>query len=700
MTALALASHDGSAVQLAQQEVQDSRLGVLAGAELSDSRARRRTISGDEQPNFDAVPLVPPPPSEAWRAPSRSSSVEPEAVTAAQASPGRRSPASASPRAVDTMQLPPRTSSSASNHSQHLTPLPRSSSSNSLSLPPSNGRSSPASATQKLPRSSSGGLAARSIPGITSSDDQRGSTASASSASGVTSNSSFQDHNYTAAPVPLAPPPSSVSPQQPFSADPSLDLTAGLIQKLYARLEEQGVPGDGWEEGRERSRDGIIHREEVEGGATVRAPKGAVVSETAQLKEDSVLKRVDRYGFFSQSHPAALACQHNRLATLSTAPYLTLPGSKRSSKSSAPPQPTPPPVDPKRMSTASLMPTLSPADIALETKRIDKWADMLTVARRDGGGNAKDWSVGEGWWDGRKSGGGGKYRKLQRRVFKGVPDRWRRAVWGLEMERVAREGGGGGRIPSLEELESEYTRLLEQPSSQDVQIDLDVPRTISGHVLFHTRYGQGQRALFHVLHAFGLHCDDIGGYCQGMGPIAATLLCYFEPERAYAGLVRLFDQYQLRHIFEPGFPGLVESFYVQERLVELLMPDVHKAFTEQYISTSAYATKWYITLFANSVPFATQLRFWDGLLLEGLDFLVITAVAIIWCFQKQFTAPDASFESILSVLSSYFFVESDDALLRWIRKTLRMKDLRNKITGWRKEWKGFVADGSASRKVT
>jgi hypothetical protein len=125
-------------------------------------------------------------------------------------------------------------------------------------------------------------------------------------------------------------------------------------------------------------------------------------------------------------------------------------------------------------------------------------------------------------------------------------------------------------------------------------------------VLFHTRYGQGQRALFHVLHAFGLHCDDIGGYCQGMGPIAATLLCYFEPEvslvlrtvvpfliselmsrfssslrrlqRAYAGLVRLFDQYQLRHIFEPGFPGLVETFYVQERLVELFMPDVHQAF--------------------------------------------------------------------------------------------------------------------------
>lgn len=33
--------------------------------------------------------------------------------------------------------------------------------------------------------------------------------------------------------------------------------------------------------------------------------------------------------------------------------------------------------------------------------------------------------------------------------------------------------------------------LEAKPSEQDVQIDLDVPRTISGHLTFHTRYGHG-----------------------------------------------------------------------------------------------------------------------------------------------------------------------------------------------------------------
>lgn len=53
-------------------------------------------------------------------------------------------------------------------------------------------------------------------------------------------------------------------------------------------------------------------------------------------------------------------------------------------------------------------------------------------------------------------------------------------------------------------------------------------------------------------------------------------------------MVRLFDQYNIRHIFEPGFPGLVEAFYVQERLVEQLMPEVHTAFVRFPFSSLYY----------------------------------------------------------------------------------------------------------------
>jgi len=34
----------------------------------------------------------------------------------------------------------------------------------------------------------------------------------------------------------------------------------------------------------------------------------------------------------------------------------------------------------------------------------------------------------------------------------------------------------------------------------------------------------------------------------------------------------------MHSIFAPGFPGLLEGFYVQERLMEWLMPAVYKSF--------------------------------------------------------------------------------------------------------------------------
>lgn len=50
------------------------------------------------------------------------------------------------------------------------------------------------------------------------------------------------------------------------------------------------------------------------------------------------------------------------------------------------------------------------------------------------------------------------------------------------------------------------------------------------------------------------------------------------PQRTYAAMIRLHDSYDMHSVFSPGFPGLLESIYVQERLTEKLMPDVFAAF--------------------------------------------------------------------------------------------------------------------------
>ena len=121
-----------------------------------------------------------------------------------------------------------------------------------------------------------------------------------------------------------------------------------------------------------------------------------------------------------------------------------------------------------------------------------------------------------------------------------------------------------------------------------------------------------------------------------MGPIAATLLCYFEPDRVYGILVLLHDAYKLHTVFDAGFPGMLEAIYVQERVMALMMPTVYAACARHSVATTAYATKWYITLFANSVPFQTQLRLWDAFLFEGYDLFIAMAVAVVWAFRGVF----------------------------------------------------------------
>ena len=260
---------------------------------------------------------------------------------------------------------------------------------------------------------------------------------------------------------------------------------------------------------------------------------------------------------------------------------------------------------------------------------------MMEPTARDSGGNVLQWGV-------RTT----KKHKLRERVYKGIPDCWRSAAWEMMINGMS----GAGRV-EVERLSREYEDHLQQPSTYDIQIDLDVPRTISGHVMFRTRYGQGyvvlclpiqwlsdpafrQRSLFSVLHSFSLQCGDCG-YCQGMGPIAATLLCYLDPKRVYPAFVHLHNSYRMHPIFMPGFPGLLEAIYIQERITEKMMPGVYEAFKQQMVSTTSYATKWYITLFANSVPFHTQLRLWDAFFLEGSDLFIVVAVAIVWAHKGE-----------------------------------------------------------------
>ena len=178
-----------------------------------------------------------------------------------------------------------------------------------------------------------------------------------------------------------------------------------------------------------------------------------------------------------------------------------------------------------------------------EWEREEKWRKMARVIKnsRNGGGMTFEFDT--------------KSPKLIERTWKGIPDRWRATAWHAFLTASAKRRQASR---TDDELISIFKKLNDRGSPDDVQIDIDVPRTINSHIMFRRRYRGGQRLLFRVLHCLSIYFPDTG-YVQGMAALAATLLCYFDEEMAFVMLVRLWQLRGLERLYRSGFEGLMQA---------------------------------------------------------------------------------------------------------------------------------------------
>ena len=186
--------------------------------------------------------------------------------------------------------------------------------------------------------------------------------------------------------------------------------------------------------------------------------------------------------------------------------------------------------------------TESPQVKRIEWSREEKWKKMAHAQAKDnkGGGMIFEFDM--------------HNPKLIERTWKGIPDKWRGSAWYSFLSESARKKNSTG-DHELIQLFGEYQ---DQSSPEDVQIDIDVPRTVGAHIMFRRRYRGGQRLLFRVLHAMSLHFPDTG-YVQGMATLAATLLAYYDEEHSFVMMVRLWELRGLEKLYKHGFAGLMEA---------------------------------------------------------------------------------------------------------------------------------------------
>ena len=303
-----------------------------------------------------------------------------------------------------------------------------------------------------------------------------------------------------------------------------------------------------------------------------------------------------------------------------------------------------------------------------EWKREEKWRKMATVRESSG-----------------SKGGGMVFHfdthdpLVVKRTWKGIPDRWRATAWHSFLSASARARGG---CESDAALTAQFHALQADNCADDMQIDVDVPRSVSTHVMFRRRYRGGQRLLFRVLHAVALKFPDVG-YVQGMAAAAATLLCYYDEEAAFVMLVRLWELRGLRALYAPGFGGLMAALAQFD--ASWLPADVARRLATLGIDGTAYGTRWYLTLFNMSVPFQAQLRIWDVFMLHGdgeggpfagadLDVLHAASAALVDATREILL--DAEFETAMKTLTSWIPVKDEDLLMRVAKAEYKAKKRR------------------------
>ncbi|RKF65028.1 hypothetical protein OnM2_013001 [Erysiphe neolycopersici] len=297
-----------------------------------------------------------------------------------------------------------------------------------------------------------------------------------------------------------------------------------------------------------------------------------------------------------------------------------------------------------------------------EWKRAEKWRKMAKIIIPGSEGMKYEFDT--------------KSTKLIQRTWKGIPDRWRAAAWYSFLRSSSKK-----QINSISETDiiNSFHKLIDEGSADDIQIDIDVPRTINSHIMFRKRYRGGQRLLFRVLHCLSLYFPRTG-YVQGMASLAATLLCYYDEGKAFVMLVRLWTLRGMDKLYDPGFQGLIAALrefqtkWIDNRAVSKKLEDL-------CIEPTAYGIRWYLTLFNLSIPFSAQLRVWDVFMLlgdtesttsnfekpsgDGLTILHATSAALIDAVREVLLASD--FDNAMKTLTGWIPIKDDELLMKVAR---------------------------------
>ncbi|KAF4674925.1 budding uninhibited by benzimidazole- protein [Perkinsus chesapeaki] len=231
---------------------------------------------------------------------------------------------------------------------------------------------------------------------------------------------------------------------------------------------------------------------------------------------------------------------------------------------------------------------------------------------------------------------------------------------GLDSPSCSRQAPHEASSPSIA---SSHTNLAVYPSIA-AELHRDLRRTFPGSEYFNKE--SNLDALGRVIYTFAASNAHVG-YCQGMNFISGMLLQVTHSEDdTFWLLCLLMHRFNLAPLFTVDRALLALMKFMFGRLLETQLPHLTEHFSKVSEAegitldvTDMYATKWFMTLFAYSLPITTVLRLWDFLfaacppLPPHLGFprgLLLLSLAIMSLSSKRFLR-EKTFAGIQMVLN-------------------------------------------------
>jgi hypothetical protein len=205
---------------------------------------------------------------------------------------------------------------------------------------------------------------------------------------------------------------------------------------------------------------------------------------------------------------------------------------------------------------------------------------------------------------------------------------------------------------------------------------------------------QDFRVLKNVLHAFALDRPHIG-YCQGLNFMVTMLLRRMRELEAFHFMGDMFDGYGMDGLFEHGLPRFHCCIYQMECLLRLHVPKLHAYFKEIGISSTMYASAWFMTLFSscNTMPLVVVEHLWDIFFCGGWKsfFRIITALL----YRLQDSLLQLDFTSVVEFLQ--FIPMSSAAMLQLQEESRKIKITRRMLRAFKDEYASidFATAGSS-----